>query len=331
MVTEEGVLKHKKYKSKLERECASCGEIVPHWKTFTPSNNNHNRPICVTCCFKSYTYCTHCHRFFHGDCSCRRRQRDDGLTEWNHLMLPSLLANDDGPYLGVEIEFFNLRRKNVGTQVKKVLEASSAFLPKFDGSIRGRNGIELASHIISEKWIKDNKDQVESVLGLMSGNGFVSCFDESCSTHIHYFDKELSNDIVKNILTFGAKEEELLRLLSNRRRKNQFWGIPKSSASIESISKTLTMQRNTWLNTTPENTIEFRLFGGTGSYHGLMYYIDVVSFIVALATRLPTEAIREKEEIKSFIESTKKEFPFVHSRVKKAGGVDSVRNNLQAG
>jgi len=203
---------------------------------------------------------------------------------------------NEGPYFGIELEVeCNKFKCNNGhcsaCEIKKIAtQMSRRFARNYikrDGSVgNGECGFEFVTHPFNWEWLQDNKTHLASVLNELSLWGQSYNAKSSCGLHIHVSRKDVSQMHLYRMLKLVFDNPGLIFLLSRRKlsalqQYAQLYDI--RDANIDTIAnkflKKKDFSRYYALNVEPDNTIEFRIFRGTLSYHGVMRALQVCKSI----------------------------------------------------
>lgn len=260
-----------------------------------------------------------CYRFFHSEnCPCYGSENNANFTAWNHIPDFDVLDKKTDRWLGIEIEMYNFRNMMSYDSMADVINRKfyEIGLPKWDGSIRDRNGIEFVSHVTSYPFILKNPDAWIALFAKMKEKGYVSASENTCSGHIHYSDTELTNDQLVNIIKYFSNNPWLLRVLSRRQMESNF--------SILFLNKeagvSLNNPRNSWLNFSNPATVEFRFLAGISSFKHLKQNIETALAIIDFG-RIDIPDVTPAQFFK-FVDENVDEYPTLKEYI------DNVRDNI---
>lgn len=178
-------------------------------------------------------------------------------------------------FFGLEIEVEGDRE-----YARNVKEISEIFYCKDDGSI---NGFEIVTHPLSYNWIMENKHIFKKLSSFLISKGFTGHNNGRCGIHIHVSKKSISILTITKLLLFFYNEPEFIRKISQRTMNSfESWSniFYEKSKAPRIAKKTWCLDRNTAINTRPEDTIEFRAFRGNIRYDRIMKNIEFTKAII---------------------------------------------------
>lgn len=215
-------------------------------------------------------------------CAPKLSEEVEDVFEYDYIPEYIILDPKSDIRLGLEFEFNNTSGTETTSKiVQKVMhsEFGKFLVPKWDGSIGQRTGIEFSTQIISPTWIEKNESQFEDFFRLMLEQGCKSELDPSCGGHIHYSSSDITNDQLEKILKYFGKNPAQLRILSQRQTQGEHWQIETNPSNIEIMARSFYSSRYNYISFNNPDTVEFRFFSGISSLQKLKY---VVSTAIAI-------------------------------------------------
>lgn len=274
------------------------------------------------CAKKSLLTCQDCGRRYlkGGKCRCLSIP----IHDYNFRPKPNF-HGANGPYFGIELEvecdkFRNECSDCSGCCIKqfatKVSRRFARNYIKRDGSVgRGECGFELVTHPFNWEWLQDNKSHLISVLDDLRSWGRSYNAESSCGLHIHMSRKDVSQMHLYRMLKLVFDNPGLMFLLSRRRLSElQYYAklYDVRNATVDTIAnkflKKKDFSRYYALNIVPEETIEFRIFRGTLSYHGVMRALQTCKSIYDYAKTHTVDLI-EAERYVMWVHENIETFP----------------------
>jgi len=186
------------------------------------------------------------------------------------------------------------------------------FYNKEDSSLT--NGFEIVSHPFTWTWFKENKKQIDEIF-ILKEQGCRSYQTESCGLHFHLSKNAFTTFHLYKLLKFFYENKYFVEVISQRSSGNlSHWAgfNENDQANMKLIAKeksnsTDSERRYVCINTTPEKTIEIRIFRGTLNKQGFYKALEFVKAIFEFTLINPPNKICTHEFI-SFIKKNKKEY-----------------------
>lgn len=278
--------------------CDDCGDVFNYYNEgLTTHDGNH---VCDRCA-DNYFYCAGCEEYYHEDecnehdgnyycnsCYEEIEDDDDSSSELrNFSYKPTLKIFKTGKekepnlYIGFELETERDGSQTTRDEICRILNSNinknDTFIYfKRDGSLIC--GVEVVSHAFTWEYFKEKEQQFESILQILSNEGYKSHDTRTCGLHVHinrkYFGnttEEQNENIDKMILFFEYFKDEIKTF--SRRSNYNYCHFLSDSAGIsdkKSICNTKKIKelknnfgRYMTINVENSNTVEIRVFKGT--------------------------------------------------------------------
>lgn len=245
-----------------------------------------DRRYCIRCNMNSL--CFACKQTFH-------RHPAATIHNYGHRPPPNFLGGSgDALFLGVELEVDNSTMSSDQLQTLWNLSNNEQlFYLKTDGSLR--NGFELVTHPATLAYHR-RKMPWKDALFLIKDYGYQSHRTTTCGLHVHASklglgksEKERDQTLNKLMILFWRHWENIAIFSRRTPDKLNTWARPNHSQGgldVPILKKLVdckyTPARYVAINTSPEHTIEFRLFRGTLEKVILMAAIEFVQTAIDL-------------------------------------------------
>lgn len=228
--------------------------------------------------------------------------------------LPKVFAtrvlHNRGRYYGIECE---LEVKN-GITVEQArqaiaMRAAKHCIMKLDGSVP--KGFELCSAPATyESHISEFKPILEVSEKYMEGTSHTGI-------HIHVSRTGLSNTHIYKMQLFmnNPKNNNFITFVANR-SANRYSKYNHSLTRHKDLLMAQALERYHALNTSNEETIEFRIFNSTTNFDLFASYLDFTKGVIEWTESVPIINGLKYEDYIEFIKTYRKDFPYLYSRLK---------------
>lgn len=271
--------------------CGICGCDIDAQEDWYRDTND-NGPVCEDCHGENYVVCDICGEsvnindenyytddwsYYCEDCVPARVRFPD-LVEYYHdghdgRYSRILRHNDDCDTftIGFELER-NGYDNDVLTNVEALASLRSDGLVHYerDGSLND-GGVECISQPFSYTWLQANNDTFKRIIDVMSDND--GWYDSECSFHIHVGREAFTTDSsIAKVCYFYRAFPEAVASLSNRRFNE--W-CERIQGTLQNVARGYhAHSRYQAVNLDNDNTVEFRLMGGSENPEELLRWID---------------------------------------------------------
>lgn len=321
-------------KEKMYR-CPRCNLTVPFEHTVDILDSNRGIDIrwCEECNPISCDRCGVIIRYresydYGGDWLCfacyddeSSREDEDSIHQGHQSTTPLTSPEEKGQEIisfGFELEVEMKHGVNPADLAVNVVGRSNDFFStKSDGSLD--NGIEIVSKPFTEKYFRTwGIKEMTKVFPLITS----SCLREPRTTglHVHIGKNGLSEaDIARLAVFFSANQDRLVEF--SKRGGETTWarfdvlskeagiGFKAMEKYLKESGKTLHWDRYLALNTSPKNTVEFRLFKG---YPDINYVLSRLEFCFGIVDFVKKESLAKIPHSRFFrahVLRNKKRFP----------------------
>jgi hypothetical protein len=311
-----------RYLPGIKAKCFVCKNEYNNNEFFLPVDDNHNTKRCYDCCMNNYLFCSKCYKFYKTYCLCRPKKANHNtiLYDWNFTPKYKCLDTEADVQIGIELEFFRDGEHIFAAEAAQILLNNPAFVLKYDGSIRNtegeKNGIEVASHILSPRWIYNNIDVINNVLTEIRKLGYLAAINKTCGSHVHYSSSTITNKQIRNILYFFGRYPDQIRILSRRQQRTEFWKIPTDNFTIIGNAETFNSERNSYINLSNPGTVEFRFFAGTSTIERFLYLLETTMAIMDFGLNVEKKDLMNELAFRNFVEKNNQKYSYTWEYLK---------------
>ena len=256
-------------------QCTDCSDwfAQPHGHTSPVAH------VCAECFGDDYNECTICGNHFHtvelnADGVCRScRVQGARLHEYNYR--PRLVFHklkNEPVFFGAEIEMEineDMDAERIGDHASEVLSypgCKNFMFAKRDGSLS--RGAEFVTQPFSLEWYLQNTQRFQDIFQRMESKGFVA--KRSCGLHIHVTRSPHTSLEEFRVLQLMYENPEAWMKLSTRvgDRFCKFKSEATPMCERVRVARTRTRfgDRYVAINPTDRDTLEWRIWAGTGQY-----------------------------------------------------------------
>ena len=194
---------------------------------------------------------------------------------------------EDKTFFGVELEF-----DKTGSRGNESLAEEANLIPgcyvKRDGSI---DGIEVVTHPFSWTFLKENPlflDDLFKIEGMAPS--------DNCGMHVHVSRDEISREELFKILLLVNKHSAIFNALSGRSRASSYAEYCSEGSCENYLSGS---DKYSAINTSPQKTIEFRLFAGVGTNDDFLFNMEIVRSVLTFSK---SYSVEDAKKLKNWFE-----------------------------
>ena len=216
---------------------------------------------------------------------------DNIIQNYGKTELSPLGSGEKDYFIGIELEMekedstIRERSETIITLLNETYEtyADCSILLDWKKDSSLENGVEMVTAPIS---LDIFKNKVIPLIKKLHENGFTSEKSGRCGNHIHISKNVFSEEAQSRLVLIYAKFEKQIKILSRRGTNNSYCRDVLEnfdSLEIENSMKVANSQKNkgknTAINFSNKNTIEFRVFRGTMCTNKLIANIQLVQLL----------------------------------------------------
>jgi hypothetical protein len=246
-------------------------------------------------------YCENCHHKLFGR----------SLDGHNHR--PSNMPYFSGPddkfgtyYMGIEIETELRMETQTTSRMRRSMATASQvksnlFFYKRDGSL-DESGVEIVSFPFTYSFLKQRGwREVSRVAESFVKSGFTSFASGKCGIHVH-----VSKHAIKNVeglkLFFYENQIKIKKIAQRRQDNNRYCQYEPGGDKYRAI------------NTSPNETVEFRIFRGNLRPSRILKNIEFVAAVIEF-WNTKTKAKVDFSDFASFVTANKVKYPYLEAYI----------------
>lgn len=276
--------------------CDNCNLAVRNRDVYYIDNGD--LAYCEFCAIDYAHYCDICEQYYSEHCNRHLIHTYDYKPIFEFFKTKYEIQ--DSLYFGIELEV-ECNNNNI-----EDISLPNFIYVKNDGSLD--DGVELVTHPLTYKFIKNSKEIFKGLLKQLQNKGFTSYDTNTCGMHIHITKSKINTLQTVKIVKFFMNNERFILKLSQRKidKFNQWSAISTTTTAVK-YAKEGNRERYVAVNLLNNKTIEFRIFRGTLHFDSFMKNIE---FIDALIEFTAQASLKECDDIIAFLK-------FIHKQKSK--------------
>jgi len=301
-------------------KCAACKRIKKKSEMAKLKDVKY-KALCKTCAVKSgYYKCSNCGGFYgrkYSTCSCtHKKDKSPKIEVYNYQAdWKPFKTKTDAFLFGIELEI-----ELEGKDIKKTNETYQKpyIVYKWDGSLsgKGHNGFELVTMPLGWEWLKEHKEELDSMLNQLSKLGLKSKCTNTCGMHVHINKDVFTTFHLYKFYTFHYENKKLLHYMSGRTWDNMtrwanFKYDDKKSARQFCREKTC-KDRHSAVNLQNPETAEVRIFRGTLAPEPFWRNIEFVKAVCDYTRYANVKDLSKTDRFREYVRENSKEFPHLY-------------------
>lgn len=323
-----------------------CDDCEEFYDSNRVGSNYYNDSLYCEDCFSNHCwYCDPCDEYHPNDEGCEY-DSNSNIKHYSYKPDPIFIGESKtGLYMGWELEADcpTIGRESCAEYASPVLEGIAYI--KEDSSVS--RGLEIVTHPVAHNKVRELDVYWDTIEKLRSQFGMRSWDSElSCGLHIHLSRKGFGGVAhIHRFMRLIYGNAELMAKFAGRTTRyatfQDVWdfdefGVPHRTYSNKiNHKKRSGGERNSAVNTYPDNTIELRFFRGTMSKTGILACLDLAQACVEYTRNLTAKDVMagalEWEYLYDYIERNNGLYPDAYDRMPKVQSIQlSKREVLNA-
>lgn len=314
--------------------CCGCQEYYDSYNV--GSHYFDNGDYCDECISEIADYCERCEEWESSENYCGNMS-NDSIKSYSYKPDPIFIGESkSGLYMGWELEADcpSYDRDECADYASPILEGIAYI--KEDSSVQ--RGLEIVTHPIAHNKVRELSVYWDTIEELRSTYGMRSWDSElSCGLHIHLSRRGFSGvaHIHKFMRLIYGNAELMAKFAGRTSQYSSFqdvwcfneFGVPyRKYAQKISHKRRSGGERNSAVNTHPENTIELRFFRGTMNKSGILACLDLAQACVEYTRNLTAKDVMAGglgwEYLYDYIERNNGLYPDAYSRMPKVQSIN---------